>query len=90
VSRRQLEEAVDQLAEQHTGEDFAEAVRRYSEGLDEDEREELQAVLLERARLLDSAVDDRFKARTWFSRMMQRIEESERRRRSPPDDASGR
>ena len=88
MSRRQLELAVDQLAESHSGEAFAEAVRRYSEGLDEDERKELQAVLLERARLLDNVVDERFKARSWLSRMMQRIEELERRRsppRNPPE-----
>ena len=90
MSRRQLEEAVDQLAEQHSGEAFAEAVRRYSAGLDEEEREELQSVLLERARLLDDAVDERFKARTWLSRMMQRIEELERRRRSSRGDQSDR
>ena len=89
MSRRQLQLAVDQLAESHSGEAFAEAVRRYSEGLDEEERQELQSVLLERARLLEDAVGERFKARGWMSRMFARIEELERRR-SPPHNRSDR
>lgn len=81
MSRRELEQAVDRLAEQHSGRDFAEAVRRLSEGLDEDEREVLRSVLLERARLLDDAVAERFRVRGWLGRLRDRIEQVERRAR---------
>jgi hypothetical protein len=82
-SRHELERRVDELAEEYSGEAFADAVRRYSETLRADEQEELRAVLLERARLLDGAVEERFQSRGWIKRMLARIEEIERRVSSP-------
>jgi hypothetical protein len=80
---------VDELAEAHSGEAFADAVRRYAGSLAEEEREELKAVLLERARLLEDAVEERFKVRGWFARTLERVEDAERRL-SPPDNQSRR
>ncbi len=79
MSRRELERRVDELAQEHSGEAFAEAVRRYSETLDAAEQEELQSVLLDRARLLEGAVDDRYQHRGWLRRVLAQIEELERR-----------
>jgi acetyl-CoA carboxylase carboxyltransferase component len=78
-SRLELEQRVDELAEQHSGEEFADAVRRYAETLDADGQEELQSVLMERARLLDDAVAERYRHRGWLRRMLDRVEEIERR-----------
>jgi hypothetical protein len=69
MSRRELEQRVDELAEAHSGKAFADAVRRWSETLPADEQEELKGILLERARLLENAVEERFEARGWFRRM---------------------
>ena len=79
MSRVELERRVDELAEEYSGEGFADAVRRYAETLDGDERAELEAVLLERARLFDDAVAERYRHRGWLRRMLDRIEEIERR-----------
>ena len=79
MTRQELERRVDELAEEHSGEAFADAVRRFAETLDDGEREALTAVLLERAQLLEDAVGERYRARGWFRRMIDRIEEIERR-----------
>ena len=84
LRRAELERRVDELAETHSGKDFAQAVRRLSGELDQDEREELKAVLLERARLFEDAIGERFRARGWMQRTLARIEEIEGRLRSPP------
>ncbi len=85
MSRRELEQRIDELAAEHSGEEFADAVRRYSETLDADEQEELQSLLLERARMLDDAVEERYQSRGWFRRVLARIEELERRVEGPGD-----
>jgi hypothetical protein len=68
TSRDALERRVDQLAREHTGPDFAEAIRAYFETLDERARDELRQVLLERAANFDQAIMDRVDARGWFRR----------------------
>jgi hypothetical protein len=67
--REELERQVDDLAELYSGQDFADAVQRYSQDLRPEEQEELQAILLERARLLEDAVQERAEARGWFRRL---------------------
>lgn len=69
MSRRELEQRVDELAETYSGKAFADAVRRWSETLPADEQEELKRILLERARLLEDAVEERVEAQGWFRRM---------------------
>ena len=82
--RRELERRVDELAGRYSGQTFADAVRRLSDSLRENEREELKAILLARAQLLENAVEDRFRARGWLTRTFSRLEEIARADRSPP------
>lgn len=72
TTRAQLERRVDELAEEHSGRDFAEAIRAYSESLTEVEQEGLKQVLLERAANFDQAIMDRVDARGWFRRQWDR------------------
>ena len=72
TSRRQLEDRVDELADEHTGKAFADAIRAYSETLTEAEREQLKHVLLERAANFDQAIMDRVDARGWLRRQWDR------------------
>lgn len=81
-SRRELEQRVDELAADHEGAAFADAVRSYSEELDEEDREELKAILLIRARALEDAVGDRFEAHGWFRRTFGRMADPEATERS--------
>jgi hypothetical protein len=73
ASREELERRVDELAAEHEGAAFAEAVRRWSETLDADDREELKAVLLLKARAFEEAVDERFEAKGWIRRQLGRL-----------------
>ena len=72
MSRREIERRVDELAAAHSGRAFADAVRAYADELDEESREELKDVLVERAASLDQAVMDRVDARGWFRRQWDR------------------
>jgi hypothetical protein len=72
TSRRELELHVDELAEEHSGRAFADAVRAYSETLSGAEREQLKQVLLERAANFDQAIMDRVDARGWLRRQWDR------------------
>jgi len=76
-SRRELEQRIDELAADYEGAAFADAVRSYSEGLDEEDREELKAILLIRARALEDAVGDRFEAHGWLRRTFGRMADTE-------------
>ena len=90
MSRREIELRVDELADAYSGQAFADAISRYADGLDPLSREELQHVLLERARAEDDAIERRFEERGWFRRVLRRIEEAEQRAARPrnPDDGS--
>ena len=81
-SRRELEERVDQLAAEYEGTAFADAVRSYSDGLEEQERAELKVILLQRARALEDAVGERFAAKGWLRRTFGRMADTERNERS--------
>ena len=73
MTRDELERRVDELSAQHDGADFADAVRRFSEELDEIEREELKAILLQKARAFEDAMDERFEAKGWIRRQLGRL-----------------
>lgn len=90
MSRREIERRVDELADAYSGQAFADAISRYADGLDPLSREELQHVLLERARAEDDAIERRFEERGWFRRVLRRIEEAEQRAAQPrkTDDGS--
>jgi hypothetical protein len=83
VSRLEIERRVDELADAYSGQAFADAISRYADGLDPLSREELQHVLLERARAEDDAIERRFEERGWFRRVLRRIEEAEQRAAQP-------
>jgi hypothetical protein len=68
TGRAEIARRVDALAEEHSGRDFADAVRRYSETLDEEDQAELKQILLERAADFDQAIMERVDARGWFRR----------------------
>jgi hypothetical protein len=63
-----VEQRVDELARQHSGREFAEAIRAYAATLDEHAREELKQILLERAADFDQAIMERVDARGWLRR----------------------
>ena len=68
VDRADLERKVDELAEQHSGQAFADAIKALAAGLNDDEQELLKEILLERGANFDKAVMDRVDARGWFQR----------------------
>jgi hypothetical protein len=70
--RAEVARRVDELARQHSGRDFAEAIRAYSATLDEHAQEELRQILLERAADFDQAIMERVDARGWFRRQWDR------------------
>ncbi len=85
TARSELVRRVDELAEQHSGRAFADAVQAYAEELDEASREELKQVLLERAGGLDQAIMDRVDARGWLRRQWDKAGSS-----SPPGNEPDR
>jgi hypothetical protein len=68
VDRTDLERRVDELAEQYSGQAFADAIKALAAGLNGDEAELLKEILLERGANLDKALMDRVDARGWFQR----------------------
>ena len=68
VDRADLERRVDELAELHSGEAFADAIKALAADLNGDEAELLKAILLERGANFDQAVMERVDARGWFQR----------------------
>ena len=57
-TRAALEARVAKLAEEHEGEEFVAAVRAFAEQLDEEERELLGRVVLDRARTRGGVTHD--------------------------------
>lgn len=80
-SREEIERRIDELAAEHSGQAFADAVAEYAEGFDEPEREVLEAVLLQRARALEDAVSERFEAKGWMRRTFGGLSGDEAKRR---------
>jgi hypothetical protein len=72
TERAQVARRVDELARQHSGRDFAKAIRAYSATLDAEAQEALKQLLLERAADFDQAIMDRVDARGWFRRQWDR------------------
>ena len=85
TSRWQLERRVDELAAEHSGRAFADAIKAYSETLREDEKGQLQQILVARSVDADQAVMERVDARGWVRRQWDRASGGEdlRRRREP-------
>jgi predicted site-specific integrase-resolvase len=68
LGRADLEWRVDDLAQQHSGRAFADAIKEIAADLNGDEKELLQQILLERGATFDKAVMDRVDTRGWFQR----------------------
>ena len=81
TSRAIVEGRVDELARQHTGREFAEAIRAYAATLDEQAQEELRQIVLERAANFDRAIMDRVDARGWLRRQWDKAASPPPRRR---------
>lgn len=72
MNRLQLGARVDELAEEHSGQAFAQAIQELAAGLDADETALLQEILVERAVNFDQAVMERVDARGWLRRQWDR------------------
>ncbi len=72
TTRPELEQRVDELAQQLSGRPFAKAIQAYFDELEPEAQEELRRILVERASNLDQAVMDRVDARGWFRRQWDR------------------
>jgi hypothetical protein len=83
--RAEIARRVDELSLQHSGRDFAESIRTYSETLDEHSQEVLKQIVLERAADFDQAIMERVDTHGWFRRQWDRAanpqEHPPRRRR---------
>jgi hypothetical protein len=82
TNRAEIAGRVDELADEHSGPAFAEAIRAYAETLDPASQEELRQIVLERAANFDQAVMDRVDARGWMRRQWDRTAPP---KTSPPD-----
>ena len=69
MGREAVARRVDELAEEHSGQAFADAIRAYSATLDEASQEELKQIVLERAANFDQAVMERVDAAGWLQRL---------------------
>ena len=72
--RTEIARRVDELAREHSGRAFADAIRDYSATLDDGAQDELKQVLLERSADFDQAIMDRVDARGWFRRQWDRAD----------------
>jgi CHASE3 domain sensor protein len=68
TGRAELEWRVDDLAQQHSGRAFADAIKALADELNGDEKELLQQILVERGASFDQAIMERVDARGWFQR----------------------
>lgn len=73
-ARADLERRVDALAEEHSGQAFADAIKALAADLNGDEAELLKQILLERGANFDQAVMDRVDARGWLRRQWDKAE----------------
>ena len=67
-ARTELELRVDELAAEHSGPAFAEAIQALAADLDGEETTLLQDILVRRAANFDQAVMERVDARGWLQR----------------------
>jgi hypothetical protein len=70
MEREQIAARVDALAREHEGAEFVAAVEELANGLDQEERDVLGAVLLDRSNALQDAAAERRSAKGWIRRML--------------------
>jgi hypothetical protein len=80
MSRAEIAHRVDELQRQYSGPAFADAIRAYSQTLDESSREELKEIVLQRAANFDQAVMERVDAGGWLRRQWDQATGSSPRR----------
>ena len=68
MTRAEIAQRVDELAAEHSGPAFVEAIQAYSATLDEESQEVLKQIVLERAANFDQAVMERVDTGGWFRR----------------------
>jgi hypothetical protein len=68
MAREEIARHVDELSTEHSGRAFVDAIRAYSETLDETSQEELKQIVLARAANFDQAVMERVDTGGWFRR----------------------
>jgi hypothetical protein len=85
VDREEIAARVDRLAREHEGEAFVAAVEELASGLDQEERDVLGAVLLDRSRALQDAAAERSSAKGWIRRTLD-VDAHLQRRASRDDD----
>ncbi|MEO5577059.1 MAG: hypothetical protein ABIR67_05535 [Gaiellaceae bacterium] len=78
TNRAELERRVAELADEHSGASFAEAIKALAAELDSGDTELLKQILLERGASFDQAVMDRVDARGWFRRRWDRAGQTDR------------
>ena len=79
MTRDEIAARVDELSGAHEGREFVAAVGELAEGLDQEERDILGAVLLERANVFESAARERLRAKGWLRRALDPFERRPRR-----------
>ena len=79
MTRDEIGARVDELAALHNGPEFVAAVEELADGLDQEERDLLGAVLLERASVFESAARERLRAKGWLRRTLDPFERRPRR-----------
>ena len=79
-TRAELGRRVDEPAAEHSGQAFAGAVTVYADTLDPAARQELGAVLLERAGGPEEALRRQWEERSWLQRALRRIDGDRPRR----------
>ena len=78
MERKEIAARVDALAREHEGPAFVAAVEELAGGLDQEERDVLGAVLLDRSRALQDAAAERKSAKGWIRRTLS-LERTRRR-----------
>ena len=68
MRREEIAARVDALAREHEGKEFVAAVEELSGVLDQEDRDVLGEILLERAQVLESAAVERARAKGWMRR----------------------
>jgi hypothetical protein len=92
-SRRDIEDRVNVLRERFDGEEFAAAIREFSEELAAEEQADLREILLERMKEhaeRNPALDQRLEQGGWLRRTFGKIEDAERRQRERLERQRGR
>ena len=85
MTRDEIAARVDELARRHEGPGFVAAVEGFAVGLDQEERDVLGAVLVERTGAFEAVAEERAQAKGWIRRTLDVDAHLDRRRRGGLD-----